>query len=247
VTVCIRSDRLARQEEVDMFDMWPKHFVYLSPPKINALFEQIPTRDLRGIAKKVTVDLKVLKAELGPAANRPDTIYSRLKVVLEHLERKSMIGSVDYPAQYFGVANMPMRWGPYQNLYGSVVDESPLVWFAGETTTTSLGLGGSVNHIAGYGGDAPTHSHSATPILISALHNALDLPPPHFPDHFIPTEAEQSAESELWSVELANSESRGTSQPLEFVAKRLLWGAAALKPSMEHVLLGTPLYVALAN
>ena len=81
----------------EAFRAWPKHFVYLSPPKIDSLFGQIASKDLRSIARSVTVDLKVLKAEFGPASPRPETVYSRLRVVLEYLDRHTMIGSIDEP------------------------------------------------------------------------------------------------------------------------------------------------------
>jgi hypothetical protein len=52
----------------------------------------------------------------------------------------------------------------------------------------------------------------------------------------------------LTAVEIASSGMEGPLQPVEFVAKRLLWGDAKGGygfPGRRKVLLGTPLYVAL--
>jgi hypothetical protein len=134
----------------EAFRDWPKHFVYLSPPKIDSLFGQIASKDLRSIARSVTVDLKVLKAEFGPATARPETVYSRLRVVLEYLDRQTMIGSIDEPGAYFA-GRIPMRWGPYQRSSDPAGLPSGIVYFGGQTANTTIGLGGSVEHMFGGG------------------------------------------------------------------------------------------------
>ncbi len=222
-------------------DARPRHFVYLSESKITALFDQVPRMDLQSIARSFTIDLKFLKADIGMPNKRPDTVYSKLKIVVEYLSRRSMIGSVDHPADYFAESSLFMTWGPYgQAHFGPAIKDSPLVWFAANTQESILGLGGSSSNLVGFPGDAPTHSHSATPILLNAIYEELEIPPPYSrsPSHRVD-------DWNLRAIELAASQSQGTGQHLEFVAKRLLWGGSYRQPT-KHVLLGTPLYVALA-
>jgi len=119
-----------------------------------------------------------------------------------------------------------------------------LVYFGGTTERTTLGLGGSMKHVVGEVGWVDTHSHSVTHVLLGVLQKELrrELPaagaerPRHRAD---PTQA-------LMAVSVATHNLNGPEQRLEFLAKRLLSGA---DPYGEHgqTLLGTPLYVALAE
>lgn len=88
---------------------WPKHFLYLSPAKIDSIYYQIDQATLRGLAKTLTLDLEIIKAEVSSAAP-PDTTYSLLKVVLGFLERECLVGSIDYPGAYFS-GSLAVRWG----------------------------------------------------------------------------------------------------------------------------------------
>jgi len=226
---------------LETFGTWPKHLVYLSPLKINALFEQIQPRELVGIAKSLTIDVKMVKAEFGAPPPRPDSIYYRLRFVLKFLERRSNIGSIDQPGPYFGATRALVRWGPYLDTYGE--EESPLVWFAGETDETVVALGGSSTNLLGYSGDSPTHSHSMAPTLLTRLSKELSLPRP------TASAPATGVDWELGAVELANQGSIGTLQEVEFVARRLIYGETTLPQSAPriHVLLGTPLYVAMSE
>jgi hypothetical protein len=228
---------------------WPKHFLYLSPTKIDALFYQMDQGLLRSITKKLTIDLKIVKAELS-SGERNETLYARLKVALSYLERQSLIGSIDQPGRYFA-GSLLMAWGPYIPLrLGSESDpidtESKLVYFGGRTDETILGLGGSMENVFGNVGASPTSSLSSTPGILRIL--AKDLHQPtlskdNYPQDFKPDEDRQA----LTAVELATRTQPGPWQEVEFVAKRLLWGESAIDsggPS-RRVLLGSPIYVAL--
>jgi hypothetical protein len=146
------------------FGNWPKHFLYLSPTKIDSIFYQIDQGSLRSIAKKLTIDLKLLKAEVSSEA-RSDTIYSRLKVVLSYLERQSLVGSIDQPGPYFA-GSLLMRWGPYIG-WRQTPEQSKLVYFGGATKTI-LGLGGSIEHVFGNIGSSISDSHSSSPSMLRA-------------------------------------------------------------------------------
>lgn len=72
---------------------WPKHFLYFSPTKVDALFAQITMRERRRIEHRLELDLKVFKGEISFTAP-PENFYRKLRVVLDHLDRENAVGSV---------------------------------------------------------------------------------------------------------------------------------------------------------
>lgn len=232
---------------------WPKHFLYISPSKVDSIFYQIEAKLLRDLAKKLTIDLKVVKVEFA-SAEHPDTLYSRLRIVLDYLASGDLIGTIDHPGPYVAGA-LEMRWGPFA--HASVTQEG-LVYFGGETPETTLGLGGSLENVFGNVGASPTHSHSATPALLEALTQGLepdeleralsDISPEELIDR-VPRDHEDVSDEDwtINAVETANAQMRDPLQPVEFVAKRLLWGDtyASRRKGKLRTLLGSPLYVAL--
>ncbi|HEX8081801.1 MAG TPA: SAVMC3_10250 family protein [Jatrophihabitans sp.] len=222
----------------EAWDVWPKPFMYLSPPKIDSLFAQIDPGVLKGIAKKLTINLKMITAEFSPAP-RPDTLSSRLKIVLAHLEQKSLIGSIDQPGPYLW-GSIPMRWGPY-----GMEASAKVVFFGGQTPETIIGLGGSIEHSFGGSGKSPTHSSSGTGALLNALQRDGALGPTAADDPY----GDAGPDWELRATELAASQAKGPLQEVEFVAKRLVWGAASNDFGLQadQVILASPLYVAQAN
>jgi hypothetical protein len=161
---------------------------------------------------------------------------ARLERVLRRLEETGQIGSVDEPGPFFRGA-LPMRWGP---LPGEGVGST--VYFGGRTGRTVLGLGGSGGHVLG--GGAPQTAEfapSSTPALLAGLGAALAADGGELP----------ADESYLGWVHTAGRLLRGPEQPVEFVARRLLAGPSPYpeldaRPDMQ-MLLGSPLYVALAD
>jgi hypothetical protein len=226
---------------IEGFGRWPKHFLYLSPTKIDSIFYQIDQGYLRSIAKKLTVDLKIVKAEVS-SRTRNETIYSRLKVVLSYLEQRSLIGSIDQPGQYFA-GSLPMRWGPYLG-WRERPEQSKLVYFGGASDETILGLGGSIEHVFGNIGSSVSDSHSSAPSMLRALQKDLGLRlHTEIPEGHRETDEDEA----LTAVEVASSEMKGPLQNVEFVAKRLLWGDAKSWWGLRgrRTLLGSPIYVAL--
>ena len=223
----------------ETFGKWPKHFLYISPTKIDALFGQIDQSLVKRIAKKLTIDLKVLKAELSTTVP-DDTVYARLRVILTYLDQRSLIGSMDYPGSYLA-GSLQMKWGPFVR-WNETPDKAKLVYFGGATAETIIGLGGSREHVFGNVGGSVAHSHSATPEILRVLQKDLGMRLWH---EVVDGPDENLA---LTAVEIASSEMEGPLQPVEFVAKRLLWGDAKGHYGFygrRRVLLATPLYVAL--
>lgn len=222
---------------MESWHSWPKHLLYLSPSKIDALYNQLDSSRVATIAKKLTINLKVLQAELS-SRPAPETVFHRLKIVLAYLEEHDYIGSISNPGGYFA-ARLPMRWAPY----GDQPEDTGLVWFGAVEDGTALGLGGSSHNMTGEIGTSPAHSASATFAMVRILeaelskthHGPLDLWDPHL---------DRWEETALVAIELASGWMHGPLQDVEFVAKRLLWGSGR---DTDHVLLGTPLYVAMAD
>lgn len=235
------------------YEEWPKHFLYMSAPKINALFEQISARDLKGLAKSVTVDLRVVKAEFDPGALSRETIYSRLKVVLKHLDHQGVIGTVDEPNSYLS-SRLAMKFGINNRSLGqfsvtAADDGDPsteLAWFAGTTETTDLGLNGSLQNMIGLPSDHVALSNSMTSTALDSIYKHLGLTGTPGDPEF----AANLAYLPLWAVESAVDRSLTSpyvpTQNVEFVAKRLIWGESRTSPG-RRVGLATPLYVALVD
>jgi hypothetical protein len=225
----------------ESLEKWPKHFLYLSPTKIDSIFYQVDQGSLRSIAKKLTIDLKMVKAEVS-SETRTETIYARLKVVLSYLERHSLVGSIDQPGQYFA-GSLPMKWGPYIG-WRETPEQSKLVYFGGATSETILGLGGSIENVFGNVGSSVSDSHSSSPSMLRALQKDLGLRL----SREVPEDIREEDEDEaLTAVEVASSEMKGPLQQVEFVAKRLLWGDAKGWWGLQgsKTLLGSPIYAAL--
>jgi hypothetical protein len=135
-----------------------------------------------------------------------------------------------------------MRWGPYgKSSYLS--EPTPLVYFGGMTSQTILGLGGSARHVLGNVGESAPFSASVTPYLLSYLAKQLDL------SSSTTAGIPQSEDMSLMAVHLATRTMKGPEQSFVFMAKRLLYGPSPYPerdphPEM-HVLLASPLYVAL--
>jgi len=215
-----------------------KHYVYISDAKVDMALAQLPAATRRALATRLELPAGLLVAG-SPGARDLGERVARLHAAVEAVRVGARVGTVDEPADYFA-GTMPMCWGPYAEYATSL----GLVYFGGTTERTTLGLGGSMKHVVGEVGWVDTHSHSVTHVLLGVLQKELrrELPaagaerPRHRAD---PTQA-------LMAVSVATHNLNGPEQRLEFLAKRLLSGA---DPYGEHgqTLLGTPLYVALAE
>ena len=129
------------------------------------------------------------------------------------------------------------------------------VYFGGRTAETTLGMGGSLHHVIGEVGPAEPHSYSFTHVLARALTVAtgeVEFEPEteteedfarFAADAVYPRWRPVLPQQLLRSVRLASGMMDGPREPMEFVAKRLVDG----NDRGMKVLLGTPLYVAMAE
>lgn len=209
------------------------------------LLAQISPDAKKKVATELKLDVKVLavtrKIEREEGANR----FERLNAVVKFLQEFAAIGTIDSPEEFFQ-GTLPMRWGPYADRFIPTGDE-PLVFFGGTTRRTIVGLGGSARHVVGNAGDSAPHSHSAMPYLIAYLQGKVGDGSEVFPV----VGPMATSDPALVATHLATTGMAGTEQNLEFLAKRLAFGPSPY-PQRDavagmNVVLGTPLYVALAE
>jgi hypothetical protein len=213
-----------------------KDYVYISDSKVDALFGQIPERMLKKITASLEFDLPFVKAKIGGELGLDRTKHrvQRLEAVVAYLEESAGFGTADDPDEYLREVNLNMRW--------SQLDSAVL--FTGLTDRTAIGLGGSAKHIIGMSGSATT-SASYSHVLLECLRPIVA----EEEKQPVPS-ARHSEDDSLDVIDSVVREMTGPREPMEFVAKRLLYGrpqsplARGDNHPQQRVLLATPLYVA---
>ena len=214
-----------------------KFYIYVSDSKVDMLLAQIPHEAQQTLATEFKVDLKIFSAIRKSQEEVEENRFTRLEVVTTFIREFGNIGTIDEPNDFIE-GNLEMQWGPYT----SSNDNNPPVYFGCTTEQTIFGMGGSMKHLIGSGGESRPHSHSITPVLVKYLEQEL---------HGANLEAENDQQRRngidwsLCAVELATTQMKGPKQPLEFMAKRLLYGNGYSKK--KKVLLASPIYVAMLD
>jgi hypothetical protein len=239
-----------------------KYYVYISDSKVDMLLQQIPHGQKRRLATEFKIDLKLLGATW---RNEPDQEMGRirrLEAVCEFLHEFGNVGSVDEPDQYIA-DTVAMNW----NTYTYKNQEQEIVYFSGMTESSVLGLAGSTHHLVG-GSASPQNikipeyrGMSTPPAILKWIANI------RWANHEFagPENWESKLKENYWlySVFSDAQDMSGPKQNLEFLAKRLFEGDLdiskinfqtmsffpydALGDKSWHIMLGTPLYVAMAD
>lgn len=167
---------------------------------------------------ELAVDLKFVRySRKAILPERHD--LDKLEKVIRHLQDADQIGSVAEPGPYFKGC-MDMRWQVYP--------AAGIAVFAGTLDGRAVVLGGSASHVIGeVDGEAVG---SIPPVLFRSL---MELQP---------GAGEFDDEGFHGALSRVGSWIPGPVQRVEFVAKRL-----AEEPGPEGTLLGSPIYVALAD
>lgn len=222
-----------------------RYYLYISDSKVDMLFAQIPSKLRDKIAFELRVDIKVVSVSLKDRPN-DETRYSKLEVVEKYIGDNLTVGSVDEPEEFF-TGLLPVRWRPGENL----------VYFTGTTKRTFLGLGGSSHHVLG---SAPTPESgvrlaSVLPYMRSVIQKDVDeslkgmlSPQLEGRDNYLGAFLKLSEILESMTM---------PEQRVRFLAKRLLdepfpinYRSTSGKPvdsNLKRVLIGSPIYVALAE
>lgn len=221
-----------------------KHYLYISRDKVDMLYSQIPRSLLKQIAGELKIDLGALgvvplSVTLRKSEAPEEPLTQRLKIVERYLDKTSPVGSVDAPDQWFrGV--MALRWG-HLGLSVRPQPKDPLIFFSGLSTKSVVGLGGSKKHVIGQTDSGSSVEGSLVPFLVEGLVNQQRRPKPPEGGPDVETLA-------LQAIELEAASKNRPSQRLDFLAVKLLEGETSrvTTTGQDRVLLGSPLYVALA-
>jgi hypothetical protein len=226
-----------------------KWYLYRSDAKLKMLFGQIARNE-----GKKTIEWKTA---FGRSVSRLSKLEKdadvdeddMLKAIIQELEYAKQVGTIYEPNLYIkGV--MPMRWGMYNDAGRCDPDTGPLVYFGGLDAEQQilLGLGGSSKHVMGHEGATSTYSRSSTPALVTALCRGIESGTRELPQKDDP----RAAEDEVYkAMAIAQHYLRPPTQNLEFFARTLMTGKTSncelyIGIPTVRVILGTPLYVALA-
>src|SRR2546430_8272052 len=75
-----------------------KYYLYVSDKKVDMLYQQVPKRMLQKIASELSINLKLVAAEVGAtikSASSEETRYSKLKIVAKYIEEHENVGTID--------------------------------------------------------------------------------------------------------------------------------------------------------
>lgn len=222
-----------------------KYYLYISDAKVDMLYPQIPKTILEQIVGDLHLDIEIPGIHLMLTTKKeqsPESRYAKVKIVSTFIEEHYRVGSIDNPGKSWFAGKMLMSWSP--------VTDSEAVFFGGRTKNSYVGLGGSLKHIIGNNTRADVSADfggtygSQTPQLIDILNKRYHVPPPKDPDErIILTETVWYAQDVLAAM---------PKQHMEFLALKYCHDTVEVGEKKEgnvpsHVVLGTPLYVALSE
>jgi Family of unknown function (DUF7019) len=236
-----------------------RYYVYVSDTKVDMLFAQIPVALRDRLAAGLKIDLKLVAVSLREKAT-DETRYSKLQLVCDFLERESLVGAPQEQAEFVH-ATLLMHWGPLRNAGAPGMDVGA-VFFSHVSDASVVGLGGSAKHLIGASGESAAHIFSSAfgivhaivaewgeapashPSDLEAARRLTSLGPDYQPSTVKDALPKHEAlDAVLWAARMMT----GPEQRLEFLAKPLLRSGTYGDAERPDVLLGSPIYVALAD
>ncbi len=142
-----------------------RSYVYISKTKVDSLYDQIPQKQLNKLAKKLTIDLKIVKAEFGVDEGEK-SLVAKTQIVERYLDHESGVADVDAAGEdedvEFFRGRLPLSWTGGR--------EGGFAFFTGRTDDTVLVMGGSGRHLVSAPPDPPpSWTSTSTPGLIAEL------------------------------------------------------------------------------
>ncbi|MGW0394899.1 DUF7019 family protein [Streptomyces sp. NPDC003042] len=121
-----------------------RYYEYVSETKVQMLFDQIPPKLLSKLAAEAKIHLEILALSV-QKAQAEATLYSRLELVEEYLDRNYEITWMTEPDSWFR-GELNLRTATYQEVDGQV--GGPL-FMVGQAGRTLVALIGSSHHLIG--------------------------------------------------------------------------------------------------
>ncbi len=241
-----------------------RYYIYVSDRKLDMLYPQIPKKLLANIASELNINLKLLAAEFSAnirSNQNEETRYSKLRLVVRYIEKHLKVGAIDAPLAYFkGI--LPLSWRPFDIVNAETKEVINTVLFKGFVRNTHVILTGSAQHIIGSEAEksskspGPSLSFTLTNFLLSTLYQSEEVSPSPQVIHDYIGEQESLRILNRRMIESGGLMKGWPEQRLEVLGRTLIYGpqleSSENKPAVygsEHpyILLGTPLYVALAD
>jgi hypothetical protein len=204
-----------------------RYYLYISDAKLDMLYSQIDSKVLKTLSMEVKVDLKLASATLRKAEDPSPSRMAKLRIVEKFIDEHHSVGTNEDPGAEYFRGRMDMQWGWLA---------SSIVFFRGSEDSQIVMLAGSRRHVVGESPGENAFVGSALPHIITAVKDYI---------------SDKSAieglpvESAEWVDPLRAKEVRLNTprQKMEFLAIPL----AEERRADTHLVLGTPLYVALAS
>jgi hypothetical protein len=220
-----------------------KYYSYISNKKLDMLFPQIPRKFLDGLSGELSVNLGVIKASLKDSGLTPTRI-SKLDVVSRYIEEACDVGTGRNPKSYIkDTANMRSIIAPEQGI----------VLFTGYDAPTSTGTGrsslllsGSANHVVGLESAQQLFANSNTHVILGQLSQMSKKQAELEKQLVVPDRVADSTQyttDYLKEILSWSRSGRGPLQRYEFLAKTLVNDTLG----DDHIVLATPIYVAMAE
>ena len=225
-----------------------RYYVYVSDDKLDMLFEQIDQGARKRISAELKVDLKIASITLRQSDNPTPTQTAKLRIVERFIDSHHHVGNAQEPGREYFRCQMSMRWG-------RAVQDSVLFMGIDPESSTKVILGGSLGHVLGtdkptIGGVSRSHLYAITQTL-----NILTESREKNSKPFHRIEGEGIWLEKAWhflsetQIEVHSAEkgySVAPPQQLEFLSIPLVKSRPEIS-GRPHIVLGTPLYVALAR
>jgi hypothetical protein len=230
-----------------------RYYVYISDTKLDMLFEQIEKGMLKRISAEIRVDLKLASVTLREAETAGPSRIAKLRVVERYIDAHHHVGTVQKPGMEYFRGQMDMQWGQIPNLDASSRLSTWLqgfVWFQGSASGGSqrLGLGGSWHNVLGQERNALERKEfNTSSSILYAIMEALRQGSSSVLDHELRHGVTEKGLKRFAAAEWDQDIAANPTQRLDFLAVPLLERQIKTKDHEVHLLLGSPLYVAMAR
>jgi hypothetical protein len=199
-----------------------KYYLYISAPKVEMLFPQIPPKFLQGASAELTVNLGLVSTTVkGTQPESFESLSPQVAAVSKYLHAHAEVGTVESPGQYIS-GSLPMKYG--------VVAEyaSDIAFFGAKVGRARCVLVGSSDSLLGSPQRAGAN-HAPYYYTLKFLNYLVEgnETTPEQPPYY----------SYKRAYEIAMKALIGNPQRLEFLAKTL--------HTEKNLVVATPIYVAL--